>query len=327
MNLKKAEYDEKQKSFIDYWKKGGDDIFYAGFECIKERYGVTSGSCTDITGFPASGKTEFALEIQFYLSQAYGQRHAVYLPDVGNYNEVRRKLIHKYTGRGFIKKYPNYITEAEIIKAATWVDHHFIILEKKDIKNPVTPKDFFDFVADYRDNGGVLNTGLSDSWKNFFHEIKGREDQYLDYILSYRNELAEATNKHFFTIAHATKTELEDKTNSDGKKKRRIPDANDIKGGGSWFANGKSIITVDYADKSNNGADLYFSKIKPDTAGRSGAVIDSLFFDWSRSRYYEVYNGQKFYAGELKKYIEAEHHLELPQTSYYEPPDKDETPF
>lgn len=327
MSLQRADSEKRHKGFIDFWEKGGEDVLYAGFECMKERYGVVKGSCTDICGFPASGKTEFALEIQFYLSQEFGLRHGIYLPDVGNYNEIRRKLIHKYTGKGFQKKYPNYISEAEIIKASTWVDHHFVILERKDIKTPVSPKDFFDMIVEYKDDGGGLDTGLSDSWKNFFHEIKGREDQYLDYILSYRNEVAEATNKHFFTIAHATKTELEDQTNSEGKKKRRIPDANDIKGGQSWFANGKSIMTVDYPDKMSNGTDLYFSKIKPDTAGRAGAIIGSLFFDWSKSRYYEMYQNQKFYAGELKKHLEAEHPLGFATPSYYEPPDKDNVPF
>lgn len=307
MNLTPVIYSEKEADFMDFWRKGGERVYYAGFECVKHSYGVVLGGCTDLTGFPASGKTEFALEVQFHLSEEYGMRHAVYAPDIGKYEEIRKMLIHKHTGKGMDKRYPhNYIDEATLVKATAWVNHHFIVLKKKDTHKPVHPKDFYDFVAGYKDDAGEIQTGLCDSWKNFFHDMKGygREDQYLDYILSYRNELAEEAKKHFFTIAHATKTELEDSTRPDGRKKRRIPDTNDIKGGGSWFANGKVIGTVDYPDHTTNGTDLYFGKVKPNCIGKSDAIIGQLYFDWGKSRYYEEAYGEKWYAGQLKKELE-----------------------
>lgn len=319
MNLRPVKYEDKRKGFMDYWKNLSDNTLYAGFECIKERYSFDLGGCTDLTGFSHSGKTEVAMEIQFALSELYGFRHALYVPDVGKYNEIRRKLVQKRTGRGFKKEYPNYIQEHEIIHSEAWVDHHFLVLEKIDIMKPVTPMEFWNFTATYKDAGGPLQTGLMDAWKNLFHD-KGthvREDLYLDYVLSQRNEIAEQANKHFFTIAHPTKTEIEDDRDNQGKKKRRIPDANDIKGGPSWFANGKVIMTVDRPDKMSNQTDLYFSKVKPDTIGVAGVVIDKLYFNWAKSRFYEKAYGREFYAGELKKELEQT----APSTSINELPE------
>ena len=329
MNLEVADYNQKRRdSFVDYWKNAEDKILYNGFECIKEYLGITLGSCIDMTGFSHSGKTEFAMELMFYNSEIFGGRHALYVPDMGGYNEIRRKLIHKHTGKTFKKGYANTIQEHEIIKAENWIDHHFIILKKKDIRKPVTPFELWEFVVTFKDEVGGLSMGLIDSWKNMFHDMQGkREDQFLDYALSFRNEMAEEYNKTFLTIAHPTKTELEDEYNSTGNKKRRIPDANDIKGGQSWFANGKIVMTVDRPDKLDNQTDIYISKVKPDMLGKAGVIKGKLKFDWAKSRYYEEYNGQKFYAGELKKYLDVEHPLGLPQTSYYEPPEKDDNPF
>src|SRR5690606_18426661 len=99
-------------------------------------------------------------------------------------------------------------------------------------------------------------------------------------VLSDRNEMAEDYGKHIDTIAHATKPKQ-------FGKKRMIPTAYDIKGGGSWFDNGKSIITVDFPDKTRTNVDLYISKTKPENVGKPGSIIDKLFLDPRKGRYYE----------------------------------------
>lgn len=302
MNVEAIPYKSHEKEFMAYLSSPEEDNMYVGFECLKERYSFILGNCTDFTGHPASGKTEICLEFMFYLSETKGLRHAIYVPDIGNYKEIRRKLLQKH-----IRKYYRAFKDEDVINANAWVDHHFIILRRKDFKAPVSPMDIWEFTCTYKDDSGIVHTGMIDSWKNLFHDNKGREDLYNDNILSERNELAESQNKHFFTIAHPGKTEWDMK-----EKKRRIPDANDIKGGG-WYASGKCIISVDYPDKTKNGANIYFSKIKPDTVGKVGKVEDLMFFDWAKSRYYELepnYLNSRYYAGELAKKPKTEQ-LEL----------------
>jgi len=300
MSIKVIEYNEKRKDFENYHKTGGAGISSSGFECVDKYWKFADDGVTDITGFPSSGKTEFAFEILFFQAETFGKRFMLYVPDVGSYNEIRRKLITKYYKRSF-RGYENSIKEHELSLAASWIDQHFLILGKSDYKESITPQSLWEFMAEYKDNSGGVHGLLLDSWKNLYHQYVGREDLYLDYVLSYRNEIAEQSKKHIITIAHATKTELQ----GEGGK-RRIPTAYDIKGGGAWFANGKTIITVDKPNIEGQLVDIYFSKVKPDTIGKAGAVIGDMEFWWKKSRYVEFYNNKIMWAGDAEKYKKNE---------------------
>jgi hypothetical protein len=214
-------------------------------------------------------------------------------------------LLVKHYRRSF-RGYENSITQTEIIKATAWIDTHFLIAQKDDAKKPLTPIDLWNFGVDYEDNNGPINTIFIDSWKNLFHDLQqfgGREDLYLDYVLAYRNELAEAKCKHLMTIAHPKKMEI--MMPKDGSKaKRRVPDADDIKGGSAWNSNGKTIITVDYPEKQKQTVDLYFNKVKPDVLGKANVLFEPLEFDWRKSRYRETIEGKICYAGMGKEYRE-----------------------
>lgn len=283
---------EEIKSYIDNNGYPGKSI---GFANVDDHYTHKDSGITDWTGFPASGKTYFVLDVLFNLSERYGQVNALYVPDLGSYVDIVGKLVKMYTGKNIQPKYGNRAEMKDVFNSIPFLSRHFLILEKENIKKHVTPEDVWEFACDYKgEDGSVINNVLIDSWKNMFHNMKGnREDQYLDYVLSYRNELAERYGKHFHTIAHAVKTEFEDRTDGNGQKKRRIPTAFDIKGGGAWYANGKNIITIDREDKSTNAVDMYVWKTKPEDVGRQGSIIGKLFLDWERGRYYEILAGQR----------------------------------
>ena len=295
MNVKVIDYNQKRAEFEAFHKSGGAGLNYAGFECLNGVFQFALDGVTDITGLPHSGKSEFALELLFYQSEAYGLRHLLYAPDIGSYNEIRRKLMVKYFRRSF-RGYENSITQIDLINAATWIDTFFLVATKEDAKKPLTPVDLWNFTTEYEDSNGIVHTCFIDSWKNLFHDYTGREDLYLDYVLSYRNELAEHYRRHFMTIIHPKSMEFDKET-----KKRRVPDANDLKGGSSWFSNGKVILTVDYPDKQKQTCDLYFTKVKPDTIGRVKVLFEQLEFDYRKSRYRETIEGNICYAGEGKK--------------------------
>jgi hypothetical protein len=299
-NIKVVDYNTKRSEFELYHKFGGANMNYAGFECLNGIFQFADDGVTDITGHPASGKTEFGLELLFFQAEKFGKRFILYAPDIGSYKEIRRKLLVKHYKRSF-RGYENSLTESDLIHASAWIDTYFLIVTKDDPKLPITPTMIWDFTSDFEDVNGPVDGCFIDSWKNLFHDFSqfnGREDLYLDYTLSYRNELAELKGKHFMTIEHPLKTEF--LKTSDGQK-RRVPDALDISGGPAWFRNGKVIITVDYPDKSRSDVDLYFSKVKPDTIGKMNVVMQKLEFDWKKSRYRETIEGSICYAGEGKK--------------------------
>lgn len=293
-NLVVSSLTDNSKKIEKYFENNGYPGKYLGFESLKEYYSHKDAGCTDWTGEPSSGKTYFVLEMLFQLSERYGQVNALYVPDLGSYVDIVGKLVKMYTGMSINPKYGDRATMKDVMNSIPFLSKYFLILEKKNIRDTITPEKIWEFCCDYKHpDGSVINNVLIDSWKNLYHDTGGkREDQYLDYLLSYRNELAENYNKHFHTIAHAVKTELEDERDESGKRKRRIPTAYDIKGGGSWYANGKNIITVDRPDKTNKTANIYIWKTKPEDVGKQGSIIDTIELDWGRGRYFEIIEGE-----------------------------------
>lgn len=283
---------DRIKTYIDNQGFPGKET---GFLTLSPYYTHKDSGITDWTGFPASGKTYVVLDVLFNLSERHGYVNALYVPDLGSYEDIVGKLVKMYTGKNIHPKYGNRAEMKDVFDSIPFLSKHFLILERADVRKPISPVNLWEFVCDYRGaDGAVINNLMIDSWKNLYHNIGNRrEDQYLDYVLSYRNELAEKYNKHFHTIAHAVKTELEDTTDGSGRRKRRIPTAHDIKGGGAWFANGKNMITVDRPDFNSTGVDVYIFKTKPEDVGKSGAILGQIFLDPQRGRYYEMIDGQR----------------------------------
>jgi hypothetical protein len=295
---------DKNKAIMDYHAKGGLPGLELGFDCMKDFYTHKQSGVTDWTGFPSAGKTYFVLEILMQLSEKYNKRHGIYVPDLGTYYETFAKLVKMYTGKDFETKYHNQIAVKELMNRIPQISRDFVILIKEDYRKPLTPEMFWEFIADYKDDVGRLDTGLIDSWKNMSRSSNLQEYQYLDVVLPYRNEIAEQGNVHFHTIAHPTKTELTEEKNAKGQKKRRVPSAQDIKGGDSWYANGKNIISVDRPDDDSTAIDLYIWKTKPENVGKKGNIMNQLYLDLRRGRFYENLGGQRSFAFQFTKTLE-----------------------
>jgi predicted DNA-binding protein YlxM (UPF0122 family) len=291
------------KEYMDkielYHKEGGKPGLELGFKCLSKFYTHKDAGVTDWSGNPSSGKTYFVLELLIQLSEKYNKRHMLYVPDLGSEIEAMAKLVKMYTGKDFEAKYNNQITIREVYNNIPRIGKDFLLVRKKDVRTPLTPQELWEFAAEYKDDYGKVDTCLIDSWMNMYHDIgKQREDQYLDYVLRYRNELAEDGNIHIHTIAHASKTELSESTNSRGQRKNRVPTARDIKGGNSWWANGKNIITIDRPESSGTEIDIYVWKTKPENVGMQGAILGEIHLDLKKGRYFERVNGHTCYAFE-----------------------------
>lgn len=282
-----------------------------GFWCLNQHYTHKLGGVTDWTGLPGSGKTYFVLEVLFQLAERYGQRSFLYVPDLGSEEEIIEKLVKMRLGKDMSSKYGNKMEQHEIHGAMAWVMHHFVISVRRKMGNgrrssKPTPMAVWEMACNYHDDNGPINNILIDSWKNMKHVFTGREDTYLDEVLSDRNEMAEDYGKHIHTIAHATKPKQFGKI-------RAIPTAYDIKGGGAWNDNGRSIITVDFPDKSKTNVDLYISKTKPENVGKPGAIIDRLFLDPRRGRYYEKMGSSIMFAYDYKSAtVSVQQQMDLP---------------
>ena len=274
----------------NYHEKGK----YLGFEGMDEYYSMSLGNCTDWTGFPMSGKTQVLMECLMNTSRFYGWKHLVYFPDVGSNVEIIADLINKKTGKSFNPSAYNVITDNEIVSAIDWITHHFKVLTRNDIKAKMTPIEFWDYAVQLKKDEG-LETASIDSWKDLNHPYNdyGGYAQYLEFVLPYRNQIAEDNDLHLHTIIHPKLTEKEN-----GKRSAPVP--YDLKGGSEWFNSGKCMITVHRDDPTFYKAELYFNKIKPRSNGKIGK--HEIFFDKEKLVYFE----QEQHGNTLiKKYAKA----------------------
>lgn len=264
-----------------YRKTYNEKGVYLGFEDVDKFYSMQLGGVTDWTGFPMSGKTQVLMEFLLNTSEFYGWRHLVYFPDVGNSIEIVADLIHKKTGKSFNPLQPNYITEIEVAQALDWVLYHFKVLTRSDMKAKMTAVEFWDYAVKLKKDEG-LETASIDSWKDLNHPYAefGGYAQYLEYVLPYRNQIAEDNDLHLHTIIHPKLTEKE----KDGSRKPPVP--YDLKGGSEWFNSGKSMITVHRPFFDDNMVQIFFNKIKPRSIGKIGEV--ELRFDIQKFRYYKL---------------------------------------
>jgi hypothetical protein len=274
---------------VHYSKNGALKGVYLGFPNIHEYYSMSLPGVTDWTGFPTSGKSQILMELLLNTSLFYGWKHLIYMPDVGNDVEIIADLIHKKIGKSFDNKFTNHITELEIANELPWVTEHFKILTKNDLKAKITPYQFWDMATHLKEKKG-LQTASIDAWKDMRHDTNqfGRDDKYLEDVLSYRNSVAERYNLHLHTVIHPTRTD------KDANGNRKPPTPYDLKGGTEWYNNGKCMITVHRDPSEPNKTELIFNKIKPRSIGQQGST--HLYFDVQKFVYYNELGDRKVYA-------------------------------
>lgn len=294
------ELQDSQQGLLKYHKEGALRGVYLGFPKFNEKYTMSLPGCTDWTGIPSSGKTEFLLECLLNTSEYYGWKHLLYVPDVGTKDQIIAILIHKLTGKTFDKRYKNYITEEEIYKHTPWILHHFKILHKTNAKAKITPYEFWDMAVELKNKiEGGIQTASIDSWKDmrrYFgqnNENIARDDLYLEDVLEYRNTLSELHKIHLHTVIHPLKTE------TDKNGIRKAPTPYELKGGPTWYDMGKCQITVHRIDGTKNEVDIIVTKAKPESVASLGTT--RMFFDKPKRRFYWDDNGKPTYA--QKEYV------------------------
>ncbi len=90
-----ATYQDTRDEMMKYRERGALRGVYLGFPVFHENYTMSLPGCSDWTGKPQSGKSEFVLELLLNTSLFYGWKHLMYVPDIGKKEVVISKLIHK----------------------------------------------------------------------------------------------------------------------------------------------------------------------------------------------------------------------------------------
>lgn len=272
-----------------------DNLLSTGFETLDQFYKIRPTNTTLIYGYPASGKSEFALQMLVGLSakiKGKAKKHLIYTPETGNAAEIFCEIAHSLTGKTFDKRYSNYITESEIHNVKDHIDKYFTIIDDDDSKG-LTLEHYEEIVKQVKIDNKGLDCTLIDNFNDLEHNASDLINiaSYLPTFIKSWNRISRQNKIHSFMVCHAR--------NPNGLKSGELPKAPsvyEINGGSAWFAKGQSMICVNRPYEEKNGmmqqsniVDIDIKKIKPKQVGKRGTVI--LEFDFAKKCYYETVNG------------------------------------
>lgn len=283
----RALYPETKKQTDKLFTEGIDRGNYIGFDSLTEYYNVKLGCTTYIGGIPAHGKTEFLFEILMNMSEFYGWKHLLFTPETGTPAEIIGELAHKFIGKPFIKN-DFQMSETEKYQADAYLDEFFTVVDAGE--GDMTIDDLLRIASDLKKEIDVKTLSI-DPWNELKHDFeiaKGREDKYLEYMLGKIRRFARENKMHIFIVAHPrTLRPL------DGKYE--APTAFELSGGAAWYSKAESILCIHRPGIESTAVEIHIQKVKPKHIGKKGMI--GLFFDWQKSRYYEVdLNNEKKYA-------------------------------
>jgi twinkle protein len=289
--MKVKRINDVTEQLFDLHKNNTSNLLSTGFKTLDEYYQIRPSNTTIIYGFPSAGKSEFALQLLIGLTVKYGKKHLIYTPETGTAEEIFSEIAHSLTGKTFDKRFPNYITEAEIYKVQPFIQEYFSVIED-DGTDGLSLENYFEIAREVKRDKG-LDCTLLDNFNDLQHSASDLNNiaAYLPIFLPKWNKFSKIENLHSFMICHAR--------NPTGVKSGELPkppSVYEINGGQAWYAKAQSLICIDrpyeeingYMQQSNT-VDVDIKKIKPKIVGKKGVV--KLDFEFSKKCYSETIDG------------------------------------
>lgn len=290
--MKVKRINDVTEQLFDLHKNNTANLLSTGFKTLDNYYQVRPSNTTIIYGYPSAGKSEFAMQLLIGLTVKYGKKHLIYTPETGTAEEIFSEIAHSLTGKSFDKRFPNYITEAEIYRVQPFIQEHFAVIEDDGV-NGLSLENYFELAREVKRDRG-LDCTLLDNFNDLEHSASDLANiaSYLPVFLPKWNKFSKIENLHSFMICHAR--------NPTGVKSGELPKAPsvfEINGGQAWYAKAQSLICVDRPYEEINGlmqqsntANIDVKKIKPKIVGKKGLV--PLEFEFSKKCYNETVDGR-----------------------------------
>ena len=273
-----------------------------GFDFDKCGMSVKKGCTTYIAGAPASGKSEFWLEVLVNLSCIYGDNHIIFTPETGEVHEVFAELCHKYVNKPYFGKDGVKMTETDKAQSEYFIGEHFIVIDPKD--DTMSLDEYYEMVDKVeKELDWKFATTTIDPFNEVKHDFSGRQDLYIEELLGKCRRNARKTGRHNCLIAHVRDQPIIEK---DGKRFCPMPTPREFAGGQAWFRKGEQMIIVwrpPYGVTRDNGQGTYeaneaiirIAKEKPKGASKKGDY--TFFYNKEMNAYYcKDWDGVDIYA-------------------------------
>ena len=233
---------DKYDNLLELRANGQQKGYEVNHKELDKHMTVKMGTTTYVYGAPYSGKTQFWFEILLCLSEQHGLRHAIFSPETGTASEIFAELISMYARGDFYNTFKKQIHEDEFNKAAQFVNEHFFVVDPEI--NIITHKDFFAYVSEIERVYNIkIHTTTIDPFNEFhqdFSKNNGRQDLYLEDVLTEVRQNAKFYDRHNCIITHVTDQQAQIK---DGKRYYPQATFREIAGGQAWSRKGMQMVS------------------------------------------------------------------------------------
>lgn len=282
--------------FISEYNNGVAIADSCGIPFLKDRFSWKRGFQNVFTGYPNDGKTMFALFCMLFKGVKDGWKWVVWSPEMRssafvngkvrvNYHDLLNEMIWTLAGKTPYKHiadkyFAERLTLDEVMYYLDIVQQHFITINPKDR----TPEAIYtELKRIYEDQG--FDGVLIDPFKNLEHDIRVRDDIYLDRVFSMYKDFAIETNSVMNWIAHP-KANVQ-RLNADGTLK--YCDQYMLNGGAAWDNNMDGIYSVFRPNRlvKMSDPDVWFLNLKQKKQALTTerGVVDNITFDIKKYRY------------------------------------------
>lgn len=308
------------ESKLNYLRENGTTKgLFCGFDALDDILSFKLGYPIWIAGSPASGKTEFLIELCLILSMFYGFKGAVYLGETGDPENIIAELCYKYIKKPYLKKYSNNrenenaMSDNERFNAELFLNEHIVIIDDlhEDFKDGFTMTNFLKHIQTIEKERNFKISYTAIDPFNYLAKTDvqtNRDDIYLEQTLRSSIKDGRLNNRINFLVNHVTKIPpILDKESG----KRYIPEAlpQEWANGQVWHRMAYQMLYCYRPPiflKDETGLNIYKEnqsviinqKAKPKGIAVTGER--SIFWDKFSNRYYEIIDGREYYFHEKK---------------------------
>lgn len=299
-----------------------------GFRELDKLWSVKQGTFTIVFSEPTHGKSEFIFEACLNQAERHNKRSLIYSPETGDFNAVVAELFHKQTGYEMIKDSFQSCEDKEYYNHLGALNEKFLVVDSDE--RALSVQELFDMAAEWEKSnpGQKIDIIVGEPYNELLHDMSnfgGRQDLYIENLMTDIRRLCYARKKHFFLSIHpASSMSVTDVKNKVTYYPKPLP--RNAAGGQALYRKAMTWITLwrpapELVSDSGfpfqkNEVHVFVDKAKPKGTAFKGRCI--MFFDWQRNRYYENYGTGKRYAFDHEK-------PEFQQADIFVPPSPIET--
>lgn len=300
---------ERQPELEQYRKSKITRGESTGFKELDKLWSVKQGTFTIVFSEPTHGKSEFILEACLNQAERHNKRSLIYSPETGDFNAVVAELFHKLTGKEMIKDSYFGCDDKEFYNSLASLNELFLVIDGDERSFSI--KELFEMAAEWEkvNPGKKIDIIVGEPYNELLHDMSnfgGRQDLYIEDLMTELRRLCTKTKKHFFLSIHpAGSMAVTEKKVTYYPK----PLPRGAAGGQALYRKAMTWITlwrppIDLpADNGfsyqKNEVHVFVDKAKPKGVSFKGKAI--MYFDWQRNRYYEDYGTGKRYSFEHEK--------------------------